>query len=104
MTNTKQINTESRSMIDDSHGQMGREGRNIQMNAWTEQNQVVIRNLIRERELEAASERLAASARTTQRGLRRNVGRLLILAGRHVAGEPVSSGSPAARPAQSMAA
>ncbi len=32
------------------------------MHGWTEQNQVVIRARIRERELEAASERLAATA------------------------------------------
>jgi hypothetical protein len=75
------------------------------MHGWTEQNQVVIRARIRERELEAASERLAATAPATSPiGIRRTVGRLLIRAGRRIAGEPVTSGSPAARPARPMAA
>ena len=69
------------------------------------ETQVVIRARIRERELEAASERLAASARVaaTPRSLRRTIGRLLIRAGRRVAGESALAGSPAARPARSMA-
>jgi predicted N-acetyltransferase YhbS len=76
------------------------------MHGWTEGTQVVIRARIRERELEAASERLAASARvaTTPRSLRRTIGRLLIRAGRRVAGESAHAGSQAARPARSMAA
>ena len=74
------------------------------MQGWTEQNQVVIRSRIRERELEAASERLAATARrTTPTSFRRRVGRLLIETGRRIAGEPVPTGSPAARPARPMA-
>ena len=35
------------------------------MHGWTEQTQLVVRARIREREVEAASERLAATARTT---------------------------------------
>ena len=75
------------------------------MHGWTEQNQVVIRARIRERELEAASERLAATARATSAiGVRRTVGRLLIRAGRRIAGESATAGSPATRPARPMAA
>jgi hypothetical protein len=59
-------------------------------------------------EFEAVGERLAATARRCDAGppnggLRRSVGRLLISAGRRVAGEPGSSGSAAARPAGSPA-
>lgn len=75
------------------------------MHGWTEQTQVVIRARIREREIEAANERLAATARTiTPRSLRRSIGRLLINAGRRVAGESVANGSSGARPARTMAA
>ncbi|HEX5589103.1 MAG TPA: hypothetical protein VFX65_02290 [Candidatus Limnocylindrales bacterium] len=78
------------------------------MHGWTEQTQLVVRARIREREVEAASERLAATARTTTpRSLRRSVGRLLILTGRRVAGEVAPTASPAARsshPARPIAA
>jgi hypothetical protein len=74
------------------------------MHGWTEQNQVVIRARIRDRELEAASERLAATAHATHPiGVRRTVGRMLISAGRRIAGEPAVAGSPASRPARPMA-
>lgn len=75
------------------------------MDGWIEINQVAIRDRIREREIEAAGERLAATVRTTTaNGLRRSVGRLLINAGRRVAGEPVTTGSSGTRPAHPMAA
>jgi hypothetical protein len=66
---------------------------------------MVVRARIRDREVEAASERLAATARTIpQASVRRTVGRLLIGAGRRIAGESATAGSPAARPASPMAA
>jgi len=79
------------------------------MNGYVEFTQLVVRDRIRAREVEAASERLAAVARTTSTNgnARRRVGRLLILAGRRIAGESVTSGSPAARsarPAEPVAA
>ncbi|MBI2776306.1 MAG: hypothetical protein HYX57_03425 [Chloroflexi bacterium] len=105
MTNTKQIKTDTQLISFDDRARAGRTGSDRNpMQGMTEQNQVVIRRLIRERELEAANARLAASARATPSGLRRTVGRLLIQAGRRVAGEPGSSGSPVARPARPMAA
>ena len=96
MTNTQQITV--------NHDEHWRRG--PVMHSWTEQTQVVIRARIRELELEAARERLAATARTTTtpRRLRRSVGLLLILAGRRIAGESVPTDSPAARPASPMAA
>jgi hypothetical protein len=95
MTNTQQI-TINQTMTSRGHPVM---------HGWTEQNQVVIRARIRERELEAASERLAAAAHATSPiGIRRTVGRMLISAGRRIAGEPAVAGSPAARPARPMAA
>ena len=80
--------------------------RNSNMNAYTDQTQRVVRDRIRARELEAASERLAATAHATPSpsSLRRRIGRLLITTGRRVAGEGASAGSPAARPARPMAA
>jgi len=80
--------------------------RNANMHAYTEGTQQVVRDRIRARELEAASERLAATAHATSApsNLRRHVGRLLITAGRRVAGEQASAGSPAARPVHPMAA
>ena len=85
MTNTQQI----------SINQSGFSRGHRVMHGWTEQNQVVIRARIQERELEAASERLAATARAASPiGVRRVVGRLLIRAGRRIA----------ARPARPMAA
>lgn len=75
------------------------------MHGWTELNEMVIRARIRERELEAASQRLAATAHATTPGsVRRTVGRLLIRAGRRIAGESATAGSPATRPARPMAA
>ena len=77
------------------------------VNGYTEITQMVVRARIRAREVEAAGERLAAIARTTTTSngnARRRVGRLLILAGRRIAGESVPSGSPAARPTRPMAA
>lgn len=72
--------------------------------------EAIVRDRIRERAAEAAGERLAAASHTrtdgvtaAPTGLRRRVGRLLISAGRRVAGEPGSSGSSAARPASSAA-
>jgi hypothetical protein len=84
MTNTQQITVNQ---------PMNSRGHPV-MHGWTEQNQVVIRARIRERELEAASERLAATAHATlPTGVRRTIGRMLISAGR-----------PPARPARPMAA
>ncbi len=95
MTNTQQI----------TMNQEGATRGTQDMHGWTEQNQLVIRSRIREREIEAASERLAATARdTTRSSARLAVGRLLIRVGHRIAGEPVATGSPAARPAQRMAA
>jgi plasmid stabilization system protein ParE len=96
MTNTQQI-TVNQTITSRGHPVM---------HGWTEQNQVVIRARIRERELEAASERLAAGARiaTTPSSLRRTVGRLLIRTGRRIAGESALAGSPVARAARPMAA
>ena len=98
MTNTQQI-----TMNQDDHARGPRD-----MQAWTEQNQVVIGARIRERELEAASERLAATARipvaTTSPSVRRSVGRMLIRVGRRIAGESAAAGSPAARPIPPIAA
>lgn len=101
MTNTQQM------MINQNH----KPTRTHDMNAWTEQTQTMIRSRIRERELEAASERLAAAAIPRSQGsFRRSVGWLLILTGRLVAGESAFGGesafdaSPAARAARSMAA
>lgn len=105
MTNTRQIKTDTQLISFDDRARTGRTGRDWNpMQGMTEQNQLVIRTLIREREVEAAGERLAASARATPSGLRRTVGRLLIQVGRRVAGEPGSAGSPVARPARPMAA
>jgi hypothetical protein len=95
MTNTQQI---TMNQVDTARGTQNMQG-------WTELNQVVIRSRIREREIEAASERLAATARgTTRSSARRAVGRLLIRFGHRIAGEPVATGSPAARPVRRMAA
>jgi hypothetical protein len=96
MTNKQQINI---GHTDHTRG-------NPTMNAFTEQNQRVVRDRIRARELEAASERLAAAAHATSSpsSFRRRIGTLLITAGRRVAGEQASAGSPAARPAHPMAA
>lgn len=79
---------------------------NNPMQGWTDSNQVVIRARIQDRIAEAASERLAAASRATSSnsGVRQRVGHLLIVAGRHVAGEPVPTGSPAVRPSHRMAA
>jgi len=75
------------------------------MDAWTELTQVVIRARTRTLELEAAYERLAATAHaTTPTGIRPIVGRLLIRAGQRIAGESAVAGSPAARPARPTAA
>lgn len=76
------------------------------MNGYTEITQMVVRDRIRAREVEAAGERLAVIARTTTNdgNARRRVGRLLILAGRRIAGESVPSGSSAAQPARPIAA
>ena len=76
------------------------------VNGYTEITQMVVRARIRTREVEAAGERLAAIARTTTNdgNARRRVGRLLILAGRRIAGESVPSGSPAARPVRPIPA
>jgi hypothetical protein len=91
MTNTQQITMNLHSV---------NAGRNPTMQGLTVQTQLVVLSRIRERELEAASERLAASARrtTSPRTLRRGWGRLLISTGRRVAGEPAPTGSSAARP------
>ena len=80
--------------------------RNTSMNAYTDQTQQLVRDRIRARELEAASERLAAIAQGTAgpSTFRLRIGRLLITAGRRVGGEQASAGSPAGRPAQPMAA
>ena len=95
MTNTQQMMVNQRDQPRRAHD----------MNAWTEQNQMMIRDRIRERELEAASERLASTARfSSPTSFRRRVGRLLIQAGRLLAGEPVRPGSPVARPVRPMAA
>jgi hypothetical protein len=95
MTNTQQMMINHRDQLE----------RARRMNAWTEQNQIVIRSRIQERELEAASERLAATAHASSQGsIRRSVGWLLILAGRLIAGGSVRTGSPAARPVRPTAA
>jgi hypothetical protein len=76
------------------------------MNGYTEITQMVVRDRIRTREVEAAGERLAAIARTTTNdgNARQRLGRLLILAGRRIAGESVPPGSPAVRPTRPMPA
>lgn len=81
------------------------------MQAYVDFNMAIVQDRFRAREVEAAGERLAAAARDGRAtsiahrgGVRRQVGRLLISAGRRVAGEPGSSGSSAARPATTMAA
>lgn len=76
------------------------------MNDWNAQTRLLVLARIRERELEAASERLAASARVSSNpnSLRRSLGRLLILTGLLVAGESVPTGSPAVRPARPITA
>lgn len=95
MTNTQQM------MINQSH----KPTRTHDMNAWTEQTQTMIRSRIRERELEAAGERLAAAAIPRSQGsIRRSIGRWLIVTGRLVAGEPTFAAAPAARPVRSAAA
>jgi len=88
-----------------NHPRMTREG-NSDVQAYIDTNQVLIRARIEERRAEAAGERLAAAARrtTSNRTVRRHVGRLLIRAGQRVAGGQASAGSPAARPARPMAA
>lgn len=67
------------------------------MQAYIEFTQLVVQARIRARGDEAASERLAAIARRSRdsRPVRRQVGRLLILAGRRIAGESAQAGSPA---------
>ena len=97
MTNTQQISMNQTTNTSRGHDTM---------NAYTEQTQRVVRDRIRTRELEAASERLAAAAHATSTpsSFRRRIGRLLITTGRRVAGEQASAGSPAARPAHPMAA
>lgn len=86
-------------------------GRDRTMQTYVDFNMAIARDRIRARETEAAGERLAAAARdgrvlsiSHRGGVRRQLGLLLISAGRRVAGEPASSGSSAARPASSMAA
>lgn len=97
MTNTAQMTI--------SHETTSLEGMHP-VNGYTEITQLVVRDRIRAREVEAAGERLAAIARTTTNdgNARRRVGRLLIQAGRRIAGEPVPPGSPAVRPTRPMAA
>jgi hypothetical protein len=97
MTNTQQISINQTINISRGHDTM---------NAYTEQTQQVVRDRIRARELEAASERLASAAHATSTpsSFRRRIGRLLITTGRLVAGERASAGSSAARPAHRMAA
>jgi hypothetical protein len=69
------------------------------MDAWTELTQVVTRARIRALELEAANERLAATAHASSpTGIRPIVGRLLIRAGQRIAGESAVARSPAAWP------
>jgi hypothetical protein len=96
MTNTQQININQTLTF---------EGTN-DMNGWTEQNQAVVRDRILAREVEAASERLAATAHTATApgSIRRRIGRLLIQVGHRVGGEAVSPASPTGRPAHPMAA
>ncbi len=97
MTNTEHMNM--------NHEIRSAEGMRT-VNGYIEVTQMVVRERIRAREVEAAGERLAAIARTisTDGSARRRVGRLLILAGRRIAGESVPSGSPAARPVRPIAA
>lgn len=96
MTNTQKININQSASPEGHHAMYG----------LTELTQTTIRDRIREREAEAASERLVATSRSnaTPGSLRRSVGRLLIQAGRRVAGESAQSGSPAGRPAWPAAA
>ena len=96
MTNTQQMTINQAFTL---------EGTN-DMHGWTEQTQAVVRDRIRAREVEAASERLAATAHTAPApgSIRRRIGRLLIQVGRRVGGEAVSPASPAGRPAHLMAA
>ena len=69
------------------------------MDGRTELTQVVIRARIRELELEAVRERLAANARAgSPIGVRPIVGRLLIRAGQRMAGESAIAEVPATRP------
>jgi len=98
MTNSQQITVDQTTNPREPRG-------TPQMQAWTEQSQEAIRARIRERELEAASERLAAAAHVSSpSSVRRTVGRMLIRVGRRIAGESATAGSPAARPARPMAA
>lgn len=76
------------------------------MNGYVVATQWAVQARIRSREDEAASERLATIARSTGYGrtVRREVGRLLILAGRRIGGESVQTGSPSPRPTRPLAA
>lgn len=78
----------------------------ITVDGYIEIAQLTVQARIRSREDEAASERLATIARSTRvRGnVRREVGRLLILAGRRIGGESAPAGSPPARPNLPLAA
>lgn len=66
------------------------------MDSWAEIAQIVIRDRIRAREVEAADERLAAAAHGVgPTGLRSAIGRLFIRAPRQVTGKP-ATGKPVA--------
>lgn len=95
MTNTEQMNI----------NHIRREGTPT-MQGYIENTNTVIRARMRDREAEAAGERLAAAARAsaTGRSFRQSVGLLLIRAGQRVGGGQASASSPSARPAQRMAA
>lgn len=95
MTNTGQMTI----------NQTRREGTRT-MQGYIEITNTVIRARMRDREAEAAGERLAAAARSsaTGRSLRQSVGLLLIRAGQRVGGGQASVSSPPARPAQRMVA
>jgi hypothetical protein len=76
------------------------------MQGYIEITNTVIRARMRERQAEAAGERLAAAARSSTTGwsVRRNVGLLLIRAGQRVGGGQVTAGPSSARPAHRIAA
>lgn len=76
------------------------------MQGYIEVTHLVVQARIRERGDEAAGERLASIARRNRdrRHIRQRVGRLLILAGRRIAGESAQAGSPAATSSRVVAA
>lgn len=75
------------------------------MEAWTEQQQTLVRSRISERLAKAADRRRAAMAHPagSTESIRLGIGRLLIQAGRRVAGESTATGSTVVKPSRTMA-